>query len=95
MKKDALSVSGIDSGSDASLGSAGPVVPADEAWVVGLLVPPTWAALQLSNQLIFLLSLPPQTQTHTHACAHTHTQTHAHTDTRKHKHKHELSNVSQ
>ena len=79
MEKDALSVSGIDSGCDASLGSAGPVVPADEAWVVGWLVPPTWAALQLSNQLIFLLSLPPQTQTHTHTHVHTHIHKRTHT----------------
>ena len=86
----AMSVSGIDLGCDASLGSAGPVVPADEAWVVGWLVPPTWAALQLSNQLIFLLSLPSQTHTHTHIVhtptrTHTHTQARAYTDTRKPK----------
>ena len=90
MEKDALSVSGIDLGCDASLGSAGPVVPADEAWVVGWLVPPTWAALQLSNQLIFLLSLPSQTHTHTHivhtpTSTHTLTQARAYTDTRKPK----------
>ena len=49
------------------------------AWVVGWLVPPTWAALQLSNQLIFLLSLPPQTQTHTHTHVHTHIHKRTHT----------------
>ena len=80
----AMSVSGIDLGCDASLGSAGPVVPADEAWVVGWLVPPTWAALQLSNQLIFLLSLPSQTHTHAY-CAHTNKHTHTHTSARIHR----------
>ena len=80
MEKDALSVSGIDLGSDASLGSAGPVVPADEAWVVGWLVGPSnlGGSPTLQPADFSAQSATANTNTHTHACAHTHTQKRAH-----------------
>ena len=77
MEKDALSVSGIDSGCDASLGSAGPVVPADEAWVVG------WSLQlgRLSNSPTswFFCSVCHRKHNHTHTRMCTHTYTHART----------------
>ena len=78
----AMSVSGIDLGCDASLGSAGPVVPADEAWVVGWLV--QLGRLSNSPTSWFFCSVCHRKHTHTrilctHQQAHTHSHKRAHT----------------